>query len=195
MLVENIVNNLYAYIAENNFNGFYDYLIEKLKYSTIEDCNLIVETFLNNLKYEKYYNMYSPIVKSVLEKELSSRKIVNSDSNKSFKEEENKILENPIFINLKMQLANKDLEGFKESLAYLVNEAKEQSELEAIISSVRRLIETIKNDSLTYKEYRNIFKEIIISYPIHKEKTEEIKEFINSHGFASIKNDTNVVKK
>lgn len=195
MLVENIVNNLYAYIAENNFNGFYDYLIEKLKYSTIEECNLIVETFLNNLNFDKYYNMYAPIVKSVLEKELSSRKTVNSDSNKSFKEEENKILENPIFINLKMQLANKDLEGFKESLAYLVNEAKEQSELEAIISSVRRLIETIKNDSLTYKESRNIFKEIIISSPIHQEKTKEIKEFINSHGFTGIKSNTNVVKK
>ncbi len=96
MQVENIVNNLYEYIANNNFNGFYDYLVETLKNSSDEKCNLIVDTFLNNINHDKFYNMYAPVVINTLNKELGKRKTISFNSYKKLKEEEdiNKSLEN-----------------------------------------------------------------------------------------------------
>lgn len=182
MMVENIVNTLYTYIVYNDFNGFYDFLTDHLKNSTDENCNLIVETFLNNLNFKKFYDMYAPVVKSALEKELSSRKTINYDSNKNYKEEESKILENPIFINLKKQLANKDLEGFEESLAYLVNKTKELSELKSLFSAISREIESIKDDKTIYDASKKIFQKIRTNSPLWVEELNKISHFVNNKG-------------
>lgn len=180
MLVENIVNNLYTYIADNDFNGFYDYLIEKLKYSTIEDCNLIVETFLNNLKYEKYYNMYSPVVKNTLEKELSSRQ------KNTFKEEDTP-LDTPLINDLKIYLSNKDLQNFMESSIKLVNGAKDQNELSRIISSVGSLIQTFRKDKHFYERCYKTFRTVVLASPLHQGQMQELKEFIDSQKAQAIK--------
>lgn len=182
MLIENIVENLINYIVHNDFNGFYDFLTEKLENSSTDDCKLIVKTFLNNLTFDKLYNMYAPVVKSALEKELSSRKTINYDSTKNYKEVESKILESPIFINLKKQLANKDLEGFKESLAYLINETKELRELKSLFSAVGREIESIKDDKPIYDTSKKIFQKIRIASPLWVEELNKISHFVNNKG-------------
>lgn len=194
MLVENIVNTLNNYVAHNDFNGFYDYLMDILKNSNELKCKLIVETFLNNLNFDKYYDMYAPVVISTLEKELGSRKTINFDSYKKHEEvEENKNIINkeliPIINNLGEYLANKDLKSFRTSLVYLINEVTEISELKAILSSVGRAIETIKNDKPTYEESKKIFGEIRNTSPLWQEELDNLKKFINNRGFNVI--DTN----
>lgn len=199
MSVENIVQNLYKYIVDNDFNGFYDYLIDIFKNSTELKCNLIVETFLNNLNYEKFYNMYAPVIKSVLDKELDSRKTISFESYKNFIDEGNDVIVNEhqvsILNNLKIQLANKDLEGFRKTLAHLINEIKEQSELKAILSSVSRIIESIKDDKPTYDECKTIFQEIRNASPLWLEELDTLNNFINNKGFTVLDNNTEDRKK
>lgn len=195
MQVENIVNNLYEYIANNNFNGFYDYLVEILKNSSDEKCNLIVDTFLNNINHDKFYNMYAPVVEDAYKNELNKRKTFDFTARKNFLEEEQAILDNPITNALKEKLFNKDLEGFKETLTYLVNGAKTQNDLSIITSSVGRLVETIKNDHSIYEKSKEIYRQVIIASPLHQERMKDIQEFIDNHSFRVIDGNLQSIKK
>lgn len=181
MQVEDIVNTLYEYIVNNNFNGFYDYLVEKFKNSSDENCNLIVEIFLKDINYQKFYNMYAPVVISALDKELGKRKTISFDSYKKLKEEEEitKSLENPILVNIRKHLYNRDLESFRESLLYLINEIKNISELKETFSSVARLIESIRDDNLIYEQSKQIFAEIRNTSTLWQEEFQRLNKFID----------------
>lgn len=185
MPIEEINNNLYEYIANNNFNGFYNYLIEKLDNSSNEDCKLIVETFLNNINHDKFYNMYAPVVKSALDNVLSNRKIKDFNSYKKAKEktQTNKDLKKQILVNIKIQLDNRNLEGFRETLSYLINEINDLSELKETFSSVARLIESVRDDNLIYEQSKQIFAEIRNTSTLWQEEFERLNRFASSQEF------------
>lgn len=185
MPIDKINENLYEYIANNNFNGFYNYLIEKLDNSSNEDCKLIVETFLNNINHDKFYNMYAPVVKSALDNVLSNRKIKDFNSYKKAKEKSqiNKDLKKQILVNIKIQLDNRNLEGFRETLSYLINEINDLSELKETFSSVARLIESVRDDNLIYEQSKQIFAEIRNTSTLWQEEFERLNRFASSQEF------------